>query len=162
MLTENSNYKYVHFLEYILTNLKSGHKSGISYFQIRDNYTAKTGIIFYESEFIEFFKLYEGVYFKELDGYGHRLILTDKSKYIIKRYGSVSNYLNGKNQLSFLSRFFSWIGKIQQKLKIKPIIQLIITAITSLSIIWKFIFGIIISGIGGLLAYLLIEWVKSI
>lgn len=157
---ETINQKYVDFLNYLTLTLVERKSHKMSFGLLLLDYCSKTKIDFYETEINEFRSLYMGEYFDGIPNDGDSIIVTKKSKDIIKKYGSISNYLAGKNQLSFLSRFFLFIGRIQQRLKIKPIIKLKVTAINSLSFMWKFIFLVITGALATLLGYLLTEWYK--
>ena len=129
---ERPNQKYVDFLNYLTLTLNEIKSQKMSFSSLLTSYSSKTNIGFYKTEIDEFLSLYIDVYFKQNTLSSDSITLTDKSKDIIKQYGSVSNYLNGKSRYSFLSRIARQIRiTIYPKITLtkKPILDLVIIII---------------------------------
>ncbi|HCE57684.1 MAG TPA: hypothetical protein DER09_07675 [Prolixibacteraceae bacterium] len=131
MLTENSNSKYVHFLDYLTLTIDKHYSNGISFQYLLNEYSRKTQLVFYETEIKEFLSLYTDEYFKQIPNRVDTIVLTDKSKYILKHYGSFINSVNKKK----ISRFS----------KLKPSLLRFYTSIRKIpKIVWVLITGTVI------------------
>ena len=129
---ETINQKYVDFLNYLTLTLVERKSHKMSFGLLLIDYSSKTKIVFYETEINEFLSLYKGEYFDGIPNGTDTIIITDKSKNILKRYGSISNYLAGKNRYSFFSRIARKIRiTIYPKITLtkKPILDLVIIII---------------------------------
>lgn len=119
---ETINQKYVDFLNYLTLTLVERKSHKMSFGLLLIDYSSKTKIVFYETEINEFLSLYEGEYFKEISDGTDTVIITDKSKNILKRYGSFRNYIDGKT-ISKFSKIKSIAIKIHESINFKKIVK---------------------------------------